>query len=140
MQPVTAPSSAVTREDEPKSIVPPGVDPPADPLAEGVSRRATPSRPAASGMSNLAEQQTLLNQARAALAKGDYLAALQAVELHGRRYPNGIMTEEREALAIKALAGKGNYGDARARGARFRERFPHSLLLASIDEILATIP
>jgi hypothetical protein len=62
------------------------------------------------------------------------------VELHARRYPDSVMIEEREALAIKALVGQGSLAEARARGERFRARFPRSLLISSIDETLGTIP
>jgi hypothetical protein len=89
---------------------------------------------------SLAAQQALLDEARTALARGDNSAALRAVELHARRYPDSVMIEEREALAIKALVGQGSLAEARARGERFRARFPRSLLISSIDETLGTIP
>jgi len=91
-------------------------------------------------MAGLAEQQALLDEARSALARGDDGAALRAVELHARRFPDSVMIEEREALAIKALVGKEKFSEARSRGERFRARFPRSLLLSSLEETLATIP
>ena len=91
-------------------------------------------------MTSLTAQQALLDEARTALARGDEKAALRAIDLHARRYPDSVMTEEREALAIKALIASGNYAEARARSGRFRARYPRSLLLPSIDEALSEIP
>jgi hypothetical protein len=119
------------------------------PLESVSSISAGPVPPVASGgrahagrsnAASLAAQQALLDEARVALARGDNGAALRSVDLHARRYPESILTEEREALAIKALAGKGHRVEARVRGERFRTRFPRSLLLPSIDETLGTIP
>jgi hypothetical protein len=107
-----------------------------------LSSAAAPSgRARTSGhAAGLAAQQALLDEARKALAQGDDSAALRAIELHTRRYPESVMIEEREALAIKALVGKGRNAEARSRGERFRARFPRSLLMSSIDETLGTIP
>jgi hypothetical protein len=113
-------------------------------MPEATPLQAT-SAPAPAGRArghnaSLAAQQALLDEARTALARGDDGAALRAVEQHVRRYPDSVMIEEREALAIKALVGKGNYAEARVRGERFRARFPRSLLMSSIDETLGAIP
>lgn len=94
---------------------------------------------AASGAVTLAAQRDLLDGARAALGRGDYASALGAVEAHERRYPSSVLSEEREALAIKALAGTGRHGEAEARAARFRSRYPNSIMLPAIDEMLGTI-
>jgi hypothetical protein len=149
---ISAPALAVRNVETPRLASgdgpPSAIDPPKeDPLPStmlpersGASPRSNPARPSASRLASLAAQQALLDQARAALARGDDDAALQTIELHRRRYPNSIMSEEREALAIKALVGRADYAEAKTRGARFREHYPRSLLLPSIEETLATIP
>jgi hypothetical protein len=55
-------------------------------------------------------------------------------------YPQGVLVEEREALAVKSLAALGRFAEARARGERFRARYPRSVSLASVDATLATLP
>jgi outer membrane protein assembly factor BamD (BamD/ComL family) len=93
-----------------------------------------------SGSETLATQRALLDAARAALGGGDSAGALAALDTHERRFPNSVLSEEREALAIKALAGAGRLAEARARGARFRSRYPNSIMRPAIDATLATIP
>jgi hypothetical protein len=90
--------------------------------------------------SDLSAERELLDRARSAFAAGDPAATLASVNLHARRFPNGRLEEEREALAVKALVDAGRYDEARARGARFRIRFPRSFLSPTIDEALGTIP
>jgi hypothetical protein len=98
------------------------------------------SAPARASLAGLAAQQVLLDAARAALGRGDNQSALRAIQTHLTRYPSSVLAEEREALTIKALVGLGRFADARARGARFRDHFPQSLLLQSVNETLASIP
>jgi hypothetical protein len=93
-----------------------------------------------SAESDLGAERALLDRARAAFAAADYAAALTAVASHAKRFPGGHLQEEREALAVKALVGAGRYDEAKARGARFRTRFPNSFLAPTIDEALRTIP
>jgi len=107
-------------------------------------RAVTPSRavitlestlPSAEGADivNLAEQQTLLDKARLALRKGDGQAALEILDLHARRHPASVLTEEREALTIKALASLGRSDEARSRFELFAKRFSRSPLLPSLE-------
>ncbi len=81
----------------------------------------------------LAAERALLDVARSALGRGSPEEALEAANRHSREYPNGLLTEEREALAIRALAGAGNREAAVARASRFRARFPKSLLLPAVE-------
>jgi hypothetical protein len=82
----------------------------------------------------------LIDTARAALARGDFTASLAAVDLHAKRFPSGRLAEEREALAVQALVGAHRDDEARARGERFHQRFPASLLKDTVDSALSTIP
>jgi outer membrane protein assembly factor BamD (BamD/ComL family) len=84
----------------------------------------------------LAGERALLEIARTALGKGDSAAALDALAKHASRYPRGQMSEEREALAVEALAGAGRMDEARSRGARFRRDFPNSMLMPVVDSAL----
>lgn len=79
----------------------------------------------------------LLRQARDAVAREDYAAALRPIAEHAHRFKDGRLTEEREALRIKALAGLGRNTEARRAAASFRARFPRSVLLPAISQIPA---
>jgi hypothetical protein len=100
-----------------------------------VEPASEPAPPAADAQSiaNLAEQQALLDKARLSLGEGNASAALETLELHARRYPASVLTEEREALAIKALAALGRSAEARSRFELFEKRFSRSPLLPSLE-------
>lgn len=80
----------------------------------------------------------VLQPARQAVARHDYTAALGAISEHQRRFASGKLTEEREALRVKALLGLGRVAEAQRAGAAFRARFPHSALIGRIDDMLGT--
>jgi outer membrane protein assembly factor BamD (BamD/ComL family) len=75
----------------------------------------------------------LLDGARGALQREDPAAALEAAEQHARAYPTGILAQEREAMAIRALVMLGRTPEAQARTDLFRSRFPDSLLQPTLD-------
>ncbi len=56
--------------------------------------------------------------------------------MHLARFPDGQFAEEREALAIRALAMAGRVDEARARAALFRDAFPESML--PVEDALST--
>lgn len=82
----------------------------------------------------------LLRQARVAVARGDFAAALPPIAEHTRRFKNGRLIEEREALRVKALGGLGRTGEARRAAAAFRARFPRSVLLPAVSQMPASGP
>jgi hypothetical protein len=126
--PVPAPSATAAGADlrEPSR----GAAPPALP------RLAAP----ASSVDSLTAERALLDVARGALAREDNDAALAAAREHERRFPDGVLAQEREAMAVRALALLGRTSDARARADRFRTRFPRSVLLPAIEASLAGSP
>ena len=71
----------------------------------------------------------LLQRAQVAFAGRDFPGALVLVAEHARRFPNGRLAEEREALRVRSLAGSGRADDARRAVAAFANRFPRSVLL-----------
>ena len=78
----------------------------------------------------------VLQPARQAVAQQDFNSALSAIAEHQRQFPAGRLTEEREALRVKALLGLGRTAEAQRAGAAFRVRFPRSALLGRIEEML----
>ena len=82
----------------------------------------------------------LLQQARAAVAREDFLLAIQLLAEHARRFKTGRLVEEREALRVKSLAGLGRRGAARRAAADFEANFPRSPLLPTVSEMLDSMP
>ena len=78
----------------------------------------------------------VLQPAQRALARQDYRSALASVAEHQRRFPAGKLTEEREALRVKALLGLGRDAEAKRAGTAFQKRFPDSALGGRMDEML----
>jgi hypothetical protein len=122
-------NSATTLQPEPRST-------PTDAAQGRGLRRALsrepasepPSPPASAAVSEsqrVAEARALLRSGRAAGA----LAALQALE---RDEPNGLLTQEREALSIESLAALGQRETARKRAALFAVRYPTSPHLSAV--------
>ena len=101
-----------------------------------------PSRatPPTESEADLSIERRLLDEARFALMRGEPSDALTPLEQHGRRFPHGKLGEEREALAVQALARAGRADEARRRGAAFRARFPSSLFLLAVDDALGALP
>jgi TolA-binding protein len=99
------PAAAVARE-EPESVQRPPEEPPAPPPA--------PAREA-----------DLLLSARMAL-RTNPSGALDLLDQHVARFPNGMLTPEREVLAIEALRKLGRRADADQRLQRFRAQYPDS--------------
>jgi len=91
-------------------------------------------------LTSLAEQQALLDVARASFARSDYTATVRTLAVHSARFPKSALAEEREALQIKALAGTSRMQEARTLATRFRARHPQSLLLPSIQDSVGAIP
>jgi hypothetical protein len=80
----------------------------------------------------------LLRPARAAVARENFAAALPPIAEHARRFKDGRLAEEREALRVKALVGLGRADEARRAAASFRAHFPHSVLLPAVGQISST--
>jgi ferric-dicitrate binding protein FerR (iron transport regulator) len=126
-------SAAAGPADEPKQAANASPTTDSAPLGalpfEGNEGRATvPSGEAANGARKRSHELGLLSRARQAVASGDHETALHWVKTHARRYPEGQLVEEREALRVEALRGLGNTEAARRAAGEFRERFPKSIL------------
>jgi hypothetical protein len=80
----------------------------------------------------LAEQLALLETARNAIAQKNPAAALRALESHLAQFPRSALTEEREALTIRALVLANRVTEAKRYLAQFETQFPNSLLLPAL--------
>jgi outer membrane protein assembly factor BamD (BamD/ComL family) len=70
----------------------------------------------------------LLDLAQEAVTARRFQAAMAILEAHARRFPNGSLVEERQALVVRSLSGLGRTAEARQAAAAFRKRFPRSVL------------
>ncbi|MDB4936318.1 MAG: hypothetical protein JWP87_3290, partial [Labilithrix sp.] len=80
----------------------------------------------------LAAERALLDVARSALARGEPSEALVATGRHAHDYPDGVLVEEREAIAVKALVALGRRDEARARARALEQRFPNGLTVRAV--------
>lgn len=85
--------------------------------------------PTGSGAGGVRVELRLLQQARAAMAREDFVLAIQLLAEHARRFRAGRLVEEREALRVRSLAGLGRHGAARRAAADFEATLPRSPLL-----------
>lgn len=100
------------------------------------SAAASAPSPKSESRSELAAEQSLIDTARAALARGRGEDALHAADEHAQRFPRGSLAEERETLAIQALLLIGRRADAEARAQRFHRLYPESLYGSAVDALV----
>ena len=92
------------------------------------------SHRALSPQESYAAELYLLQRAQSEYASQDFPDALVLVAEHARRFPNGRLAEEREALRVRSLAGADRGDQARRALAAFARRFPRSVLLPRLRE------
>jgi hypothetical protein len=107
-----------------------------EPKASRARRNASARRPVETIAPSAPDELELLERADRALATAPALA-LSLAESHARRFPNGAMEEEREVIAVSALARLGRQGDARARADRFLRAHAGSAYALRIQRALA---
>jgi hypothetical protein len=122
--------------------LPASLTPPAPPAATNALPSPAPAPTTTSPSKGLRnepgpEELQLLRLARAAVARQDFAAALVPIGEHARRFTNGRLTEEREALRVRALSGLGRTEDARRAANAFESRFPRSVLLPAVSHMAA---
>jgi hypothetical protein len=108
----------------PPAVSAPGVRPPAS------AREGAPARPS-SAASGLPEDR-LLEKARAALRQ-DPALSLALTREHQQRFAGGVLTQEREVIAIDALRRLGRSAEADRRAERFEQRYPGSAHQRKLD-------
>jgi TolA-binding protein len=92
------------------------------------------------GQESFSTEIALLQGARVAYARGNFLQALALVAKHSRRFPNGRLTEEREGLRARSLVGAGQIDEAGRVVTAFARRFPRSVLLPRLQEMMRAEP
>ena len=140
--PVSAPKETNVPEPAVRHDAPvPALDPAPAPLLEKPRpalhtrpKRASAPVPASPRVDPVLEL-ALLTKARRVLTVQPHTALEIAAE-HERDYPQGLLTEEREVIAIEALVKLGRRAQAAQRAQRFLARFPGSAQRARLDQLL----
>lgn len=110
------------------SLPPVAPAPLASERAPAASNAARPSRTRRADEAEL----ELLRAAHSAYKSRNFANALVLVGEHARRYPNGLLAEEREALRVRSLAGAGRTDEARRAASAFATHFPRSVLVPKL--------
>jgi hypothetical protein len=121
----------------PMEVAPPAGLPPSVQAAPASEAKApaSPSHKVADAF----EELRLLDRARQSDVRGDYVSVLAIANNHARNYPDGRLVEEREVLRLKALVSLGRSRDARHAAGDFRRQFPRSVLLPTVEAMLASL-
>ena len=82
-------------------------------------------------------ERLILDEARHALTEGETSRALSRLKAHESKHPNGTLTEEREALTVRALASAGRTDEANIRGKAFLAAYPESLFGSAVEAAMA---
>ncbi len=91
-----------------------------------------PAPTASSGADRLAEEISLLRKAQAALRSGNPSQSLSLLDEHARRFPRGVLSQERTVTRVQALCALGRTTQARTLYARLASGAPDSPHLAAL--------
>lgn len=100
----------------------------ADAEVSSVHREVARARPTSSD-----DGLTFIAAAQSALAHDNPADALRLLAEHAARHPRSALSEERDALRVRALSRLGREREARAAAARFHRAHPSSALGAGVD-------
>ena len=118
----------------------PVVTPSALPAATPVASDRVPAPASAASATrprgDLAQEQAIIDAARAGLASGRNEDVLAAADRHAHSFPHGQLSEERDAMRILALARLGREPEAKRRLEQFRTAYPRSALLPKVEAAL----
>lgn len=158
-QEVRAARPAVAKVAEPSGLAP-SVEPPRDatpaparelaPAVDLPSREARPSTPArpasatadapvetpppvSADATSMSEEASLLQGAQRALAAGQAPRALTLLDEHERRFPSGMLAEERRVAKVLGLCALGRTEEATILARAFVARSPGSVLIPRLE-------
>ncbi len=106
------------------AVVGGGTPSPAGPAASSEAAKRGASAPAIEDAAR--EESRLVGEARRRLRSGDAAGALAGVDELARRFPQGVLAQERALLRIEALAAAGRGDEARAGAIAFVRAYPKS--------------
>jgi hypothetical protein len=106
----------------------------AKPDLDGEARAAAARAASDERAARLRAERQQIGSAKDMLKRGDAAGALRVLDQVARDYPDGMSAQERESLAITALARAGNRAAARARAEAFLRAWPNSLFAAQVKD------
>jgi hypothetical protein len=138
-------SSSPAPRARPAAVLPPTAAPPAallEPPTDPTPLSSAPPTRAHEALTPpvrdpLAREVTLLSRATRALHAGRTAAALKTLDEHQRKFPDGVLTEERRAAKAQALCALGRIAEGRAELARLT---PHSPSAARAEQFCDSPP
>ncbi len=107
-------------------------------LASSLASTTAPKPTASNSTSSVEDEIALVKRAYAALRNGDPQGALLLAGEHAKKFPAGMLTQEREVIAIDALVRLGRRAEAVQRANAFRKAFPSSAHLRRIDVLVGS--
>jgi hypothetical protein len=107
------------------------------PHSTATSDEQAPSTPAVAAVPASGDEELRLLGAAQRALPGDPTHALALVREHARRFPDGLLSEEREAVAVSALWAVGQRDEARRRAERFTDEHPNSTYAGRMRQLLA---
>lgn len=137
--PASTPSNGATSPSEQPAVnAVPSIS--VDSLPTAAVERARPANVASSAVPKCADEIELVERADETLRAGDARHALELTREHSARCPNGSFVQERERVAIEALALLGQNDEMRARAKAFETRFPSSPHVRRIRNLASSNP
>ena len=140
-------------EPVPQPVDPTPLDAPSGPSLDHEPATTTSTRPAprarkprglqqdeAEAGPDLAAEMAVLRRAGAQIRTGEGRRALTTLEEHARRFPQGQLVEDREALRVQALCAAGDDAGARAAARAFESAHPRSPHLERVRSLAACVP
>jgi hypothetical protein len=139
--PVVAVSAPPSQAPPPRAISPTppiaSAEPPSSAETPATRDSASPSASAAEAPDPLAEELSFVDGARGALAAGQPLAALQALDRYDAGPPRRGFASEALYLRMRALLALGRGEDARVVAGRLASSYPNSPQAARARQVLA---
>jgi hypothetical protein len=118
---------------EAPAAVPSEVDDQTPPATNPPGRSAAPERQPSEVVGE--SESDLLGRAQAAL-RADANRALSLAAEHRRKFPNGVLVQEREVLSIEALERLGRHKEAVSRAEGFLRSFPGSAHRSKVNAVI----
>lgn len=127
--PVTPAVPVVTPQLKPAEVTPAPAEAPPEDAPSG-------HKPLPRGPDALKAESKLLTDARAQLRSGNLAAAQGSLDRLQAQFPKGMLTQEREVLAIEVAYARGNVDAAKRRAKAFVKAYPKSPHSAKLARFL----
>ncbi len=130
-----SPTPPMIEDSDTRENVVPSIDVRSLPEPEKPSavRKGGAAGPGATSRVEGPSEGTLLHQAHDAISSDPRRAFDLTIE-HARRFPNGMLVQEREVIAIEALARMGRTDEARRRASSFFATYPSSAYRSRVND------